>query len=111
MEGCESAAVGNPMTQTIVVFVIVLAAVLTPSVYAQATPCTSDLGCWRHNSDDLTQSASVKKNPDGSLAISIGINGGSPGTPATAGTSGGSVTEAARGGGSRGGLDLSGWRS
>lgn len=86
-------------------------AMLATSVYAQQTPCTGDLGCWRHNSDTLAQSAAIKQNADGSVAIGIAITGGSAGTAPQRGSPAARVIEAPRGGSSQGGADLSWWRS
>lgn len=86
------------MTQRTVWIVITAVLALTTSVYAQETPCTGDLGCWRHNSDNLSQSASIGRNADGSLAINIAISGGGPGSPGADGRNSQTIVEAPRGG-------------
>ena len=85
---------------------LAVVAMLATSVYAQQTPCTGDLGCWRHNSDTLAQSATIKQNADGSVAIGIAITGGSAGSAPQGGSPASRVIEAPRGGSSQGGTDL-----
>lgn len=95
------------MTRTIAGIAIAAVLIVTTSVYAQETPCAGDLGCWRHNSDNLSQSANIGRNPDGSLGISIAISGGGPGIPGSDGRSSGTVIEAPHGGRKVGGPGFS----
>ena len=90
---------------------LVLGICLTSSVYAAndgQQPSDSDrVRRWDNNANDISQSATIRKNSNGSVGIDIAINGQNPGTSGMAGSTIRPVIETPRGGGRLGGPGIS----
>src|SRR5579859_3390959 len=73
----------------------------------QQPPEPNRVGRWDNNANDISQSAAISRNLDGSVGISISINGQNSGQLGSPGSSQAPVVEAPRGGSRIGGPGLS----